>query len=284
MAPVVVASVGDVSGGVLSTINVVAGSLTGLQAGVVDVVSGGVAGAQVGVVSVTAGGLRGLQASVVGVATGDVAGAQTSVVNVAGGGAFAGAQVGVLNIGGDVAGAQVGVVNIAGNVKGTQIGVLNIAGTSTAPIGLVNAITKGAFRTSVWAGETNVVNLALKLGSKNVYSYAVAGLNPRAGGIYSLGLGLGLKLDFGRWYGQLESDVSSMYAFSRPLMGDALQVNERLVVGYQLFDVFSVYAGPQFTQIVSFTGADVSGRTSFGLSPSQGVRLAPGLVLGVQLL
>lgn len=276
-------SSGDVRGLIGAPVTVVAGSMTGLQTGAFNFASNGVVGGQVSAANVALNGVVGLQAGAVNVATGSVFGGQASALNVVTG-PVTGAQVGVLNVGGDVTGAQVGVLNIATTVKGTQVGLLNIAKESTAPIGLLNVITKGTFRTAVWANEMQVVNVAVKLGSRNVYSQVTGGVNPRSGTRLSLSLGLGLHLDFGPFYGELEADVGNLYEPASLFRNaNLLLLNQRLMVGYQFTPVISAFAGPSFTQVVSFTRSDVTGLTPWGFDTGPGVRLVPGFVAGAQL-
>lgn len=287
-----------VRGVVLAPVSVVSGLVLGLQAGAVNVASDGLFGAQLGAVNLAAGGAWALQGGAVNVATGGVSGAQLSAfnvatggfrglqagpVNLAGGSFVTGAQVGVLNVGGDVTGAQIGVLNIATTVKGTQVGVVNISAETTAPVGLLNIITKGRFRSAVWANETSVVNLAAKLGSRHVYSFGALGLNPRDSGHFSAVLGVGVHLDFGRFYGQFEADAGSLMSLARPVPGHSLVVSERVVIGYQFADAFSVFAGPSMTQLVSFNNADVTRYTPWGVDLRSGSRLVPGFVIGAQL-
>jgi hypothetical protein len=204
------------------------------------------------------------------------------VANVASGDTF-GAQVGVVNVGGDVVGAQIGVLNIASTVKGTQVGVLNIAGESTAPVGLLNIITRGRFRAAAWASETSVANVSVKLGSKHVYSFGVAGFSPWGQARIGLGLGVGVQVDVGRFYGQLEADVRTLSTPSRLFQTASLQVTQRLVLGWQVTEAFSLFAGPSFSQLTAFDGSDLTAATPFGVSTSPNVRLVPGVVVGAQL-
>lgn len=297
-AGVALISTQRVRGVVFAPVTVVSGLMLGVQAGTVNVASDGLFGVQAGAVNVAAGGAWALQGGAVNIASGGVSGAQLSAFNLATGGfrglqggafnlapgAFvSGAQLGVLNVGGDVTGAQIGVVNIATTVKGTQIGVVNVATESDAPIGLLNVITNGRFRAAVWANETQVVNVSAKLGNKNVFSFVTLGLNPRSGGRALAALGLGLHLDFGRFYGQLEAEAGNLYSFGRPFVTDTFVANQRLLVGYQFVDAFSVFAGPSLTQVVSFTRSDVTQVTPWGLELGQGSRLVPGFVIGAQL-
>ncbi|MCU0696592.1 MAG: caspase family protein [Myxococcaceae bacterium] len=296
-AGVTVVSTGAVRGVVGAPVTVVGGSMQGLAMGVVDVVGDGLAGGSLAAVNVAARGVLGLQAGVVNVGTGGVRGVQAGVVDVAHGGfggfqagvvnaAFGdglGAQMGVVNVGGDVVGAQVGVLNIASTVKGTQVGVVNIAGESTAPVGLLNVITRGRFRAAAFTGETSVANVSLKLGSKHVYSFGVASYSPWDTGRLGLGLGLGVQVNVGDFYGQLESDVRSLSQPSRLFSSQQLLVTQRFVVGWQFSESFSVFAGPSFAQLISFDGSDPAPLTPWGFSTSSTVRLVPGVTVGVQL-
>jgi hypothetical protein len=296
-AGVVVVSTGGVRGLLAAPVTVVGDSMLGLSLGAVHVVgngfggaqlsavnvaNGGVVGAQAGAVNVGTGGVRGLQAGAVSFAQGGFAGFQGSVTNVALGDTL-GAQVGVLNIGGDVVGAQVGVLNIASTVKGTQVGVLNIAKESTAPVGLLNVITKGQFRAAAFASETAVANLTVKLGSRHVYSFGIASYAPWDTGRVGLGLGLGVQVSLGNFYGQLEGDVRTLSQPTRLFQSQNLLTTQRLVVGWQVTEAFSVFAGPSFSQLVSFDGSDPAPLSPWGFSTSSRVRLVPGLTIGVQL-
>ncbi|MDX2010648.1 MAG: caspase family protein [Myxococcaceae bacterium] len=270
------------SGGQVGAVNVAAGGVRGLQAGAVSVAQGGFTGLQAGAVNVATGGVRGVQVAAVSVAQGGFSGFQAGAANAALGDGL-GAQVGVVNVGGDVVGAQVGVLNIASSVKGTQVGVLNIAGESSAPVGLLNVITRGRFRAAVFAGETSVANVSVKLGSKHVYSFGIASYSPWDAGRLGFGLGLGVQVNVGSFYGQLEGDVRSLSAPSRLFSSQQVLTTQRFVVGWQLGEAFSVFAGPSFSQLVSFDGTDPAPLTPWGFSPSSRVRLVPGVTVGVQL-
>ncbi len=282
---VALVSTGDVMGVTAATVNVTAGSLTGLHLAVASIVAGDVLGGQLGVLNVASGRASGLQLGVGNVAVGGFAGVQGSVANVAWG-ESTGAQLGVLNIGGDVSGAQVGLLNIAKTVRGTQVGLLNIAQESDAPVGLLNIITRGKLHLAAWADETSVANVAVKLGSPNVYSFAVGGVNPRALNgktVFSLGLGIGVRARFGRWYGELEASYESLTPVSSTLTTTGFDANARLNLGFQLVDGVAVFAGPQLGTFVSF-GPDLRGLTPWGFDVSSRVRLVPGVVLGAQFL
>ncbi len=267
------------TGLVVAPVTIVSSRVSGAEVGAANVATAGLFGAQVGAANVAIGDSVALQAGAANVTLGHFSGLQGSAANVVGGNVV-GAQVGLLNIGGDVVGAQLGVVNIAGTVRGAQLGLVNVAKDASAPIGLVNVMREGRFRASVWGGEASVVNAALKLGTRRVYSHVVAGWNPR-GTHLSYGLGLGLHVDVGRFYGQLEADVLTVSTASR-LTTKGLQTTQRFVVGYQVIEAFSVYAGPSFSQLVPIGGADLSPVAPWAFAAGD-VRLVPEFVVGVQL-
>jgi hypothetical protein len=264
-------TVGDLNGWSISTVGIVSGEMNGAQTALVSVAGGRATGAQVGLASV-AGSFLGVQTGLLSIAPGD----------------STGAQLGLLNVGGDVVGTQIGLLNIAHTVKGAQLGLLNIAAESTAPIGLLNIVTRGKFNVAVWANETSVVNLGLKLGSAHVYSFAVGGINPRGAGgriTLSAGLGLGVRARFGeRFYGELEGTVEDLLLTGPVWSNSGLSTGARLNVGFQIFEKLAVFAGPQFHTHVAFNNADVKTFSPWGFDVSPSVRLVPGFVVGVQAL
>jgi hypothetical protein len=242
---------------------------------------------QASTANITIGRMSGVQLSAANYAGGGFSGLQASAANVAGGESW-GAQVGVLNIGGDVTGAQIGVLNIAKSVSGTQIGVINIAQTSDAPIGLINIITRGNIHLAAWLNETSVANVAFKAGGKNVYGFLMGGLNPRgANGRINLsyGMGIGMRLRFGKFYGELEGSFEDLHQPGLPWQSSVFSTGARLNVGYQLFERMAVFAGPQFhTHVAINTMQDVRTLSPWGFDVSDRVRLVPGFVIGAQFL
>jgi hypothetical protein len=213
-------------------------------------------------------------------------GAQIGLVDVATGQVM-GSQIGLLNIGGTVTGMQLGLLNIAKSVRGLQLGLLNIAQTSDAPVGLLNIITKGEYHLTAWTNETSVANLALKIGGEHVYSVLTAGFNPRGNGkpSFSYGLGLGFRVRFGHWYGEVEASADSVRSLGGPLTAEnALSTGLRVNVGYQLAGAVAVFAGPQLYTLIGFEGTQVQSLAPWGFALSDRVKLVPGAVLGLQFL
>jgi hypothetical protein len=126
------------------------------------------------------------------------------------------------------------------------------------------------------------------VGGKNVYSFAMAGVNPRgANGRINLsyGLGLGLRLRFGPWYGELEGSFEDLHQVGVAWSPSVVSTGARLNVGYQLFERMAVFAGPQLHTHVALTSLqDVRTLSPWGIDVSNTVRLVPGFVIGAQFL
>jgi hypothetical protein len=262
---------GEVVGFTAAPLTISTQKMTGLHFAAASIVNAPFIGGQFGVANYVSG-LTGLQAA---------------VANFSGGESF-GAQIGVLNIGGDITGAQVGVLNIASRVTGTQVGLLNISQSNDNPVGLLNIVRKGQVNFALWTNETSIINLALKLGGSHVYSILLGGVNPRGtkGEIHvSYGLGLGVRLAFGRWYGELEGTYETLYRLNSPIDEYLLSTGLHLNVGYHLFEKLSVFAGPQLQTLVGVSSTQlVRNLSPWGFDVAEQVRLVPGFVLGVQFL
>lgn len=184
---------GDLRGAQASVgANVAGGEVRGLQGTVGgNLAVGELRGGQVSVgVNIAGRDVRGAQLTVgANLAAGHVRGAQLAAgVNVAE--SVTGAQISILNIGGDVDGGQIGLVNIAKDVKGTQIGLLNIANdVDGVPIGLLSIVKRGRHDLSVFATESDPLNVDFKLGSRSMYTVAGLGTNGTQQHYAALGLG-----------------------------------------------------------------------------------------------
>lgn len=279
-------SMGESRGVSIAPVMVHLGDTYGLEAGAVSVVKGDFTGVQASAVNIVTGRARGPQFSTVNIVGGSFGGAQFGTVN----GAFGdvtGGQFGLLNIGGDVVGTQIGLLNIAKSVKGLQLGLLNIAQESSAPVGLLNIITRGKLRLAAWGSETNAVNLALKVGGSHVYSFLVAGVNPRVvetNPHFSYGLGLGVHVTSGRWFGEIEGSFEDVHRFGgRAFESQAFDVTARVNIGFQIAEKFGVFAGPQLHTHIAMATEDVRVLSSIGVDLSSRVRLVPGIVVGLQV-
>jgi hypothetical protein len=302
---------GDTSGLLVAPgVNVVRGRFEGLQAAGVNVASGEVLVGQVaagvnvagstlwgvqlaGGLNVTGGDFDGFQgAAGFNVTRGAVRGAQWAVgLNHAG--SVTGAQVALLNVGGDITGAQVGLVNVAKVVTGVQLGLVNVSEeVRGVPLGLLSFEKKGQFHVEAWASDIQLTNLAVKFGGKYVYTTLLAGLGPDDRlQRYSLGLGLGVHLPLGERF-WLDGDVagSTVLRVSAPFTSSAnLLTQGRLMLGFNLFERFALFAGPTYNAFFAWRDED---RFTLSTLPVRQQRLGlstttvqywPGVQLGVRI-
>jgi len=195
----------------------------------------------------------------------------------------------VVNVGGDIVGAQVGVVNIARRVRGTQIGVVNYADEMDgAPLGIFSFVRKGRINVDVWASDTSVANIALKTGSKHVYSILALGFQPSFGDNpyrWSPGIGIGGHIPFGSKYINIEA-LSFGINEGEAWTEDVHMVNKlRLIGGWEATPNISVFAGLTLNVFVSEVN-DGSHIATGSFYDHEGkdkwVRMWPGFVAGVQ--
>ncbi|MBN2527708.1 MAG: hypothetical protein JXR76_15055 [Deltaproteobacteria bacterium] len=244
--------------------NVVTGDGTGFQgSGLVNVTSGAMNGFQAtGLVNVSKKGGKGVQASgVANVATGD----------------FKGLQLSLVNVGTHVTGAQVGLINIASkSMKGAALGLINFAGD-------------GIFAPTIWVSPASMVNLGLKMGTRNVYSLLGAGVHPVGDDKRtSLAFGFGVHGDVSKrlW---LEFDLMHNRLHDRKFDFESCDVDfieqARLNLGFRFADDFSLYAGPTLDVLVSEV-RDESGFATFythtDKSSDTSVAISLGLTAGIQ--
>ncbi len=274
--------------------NVAGGKVTGAQvSGAVNVAAHDLTGWQVtGGANVASGDVRGWQVSGgVNVAKGEVHGAQiTGGVSYAD--KLAGAQISVLNIGGDVDGAQVGVVNIARKVRGLQLGVLNISSEMEgAPIGVLSLVGNGQFHVQAYASDIALTNVALKLGSKHVYSIVTVGHQPgdAKSRRWLTGLGIGGHIPLGRFYVDIDGITSSGGLDVFGSRDELLLSQLRLIGGFQVAPRFSVFGGVTGNVLVEWEnrsgdklGLDAAPRWEEQNSHNT-VSIWPGLVAGIQI-
>jgi len=276
---------GSVGGAQLAGVaNVAGGRVEAAQfAGVANVAGESVRGVQwSGVTNVAGGPVTGAQGSgAVNLAAGDVRGMQLSgAVNVADG-ALYGGQFSVVNVAGDVRGAQIGVVNVARRVRGVQLGLVNVSEDIIGlPIGLVNVVEEGQRDVMAWASYRPVegedfgqqLNLGFKLGSRFVHTLVVAGTRTAtfsdfedAADDWFAGVGVGGHIPIGDFF----VDIDALSGVFNPPLTDHdplhMQSQLRLTLGYEVFDLFSLFVGAAATH-------------EFG-EPGRGVRMscvAPG--------
>ncbi|MFC1718725.1 hypothetical protein ACFL6S_34050 [Candidatus Poribacteria bacterium] len=268
---------GAIKGGQIGNVNYVADSFNGPQIGNVNYIGGAIKGGQMGNVNYVGDSIHGFQIGTV------------NYVNYIGSNINRGAQIGVVNVGGEIAGSQIGVVNIARKVRGAQIGVVNYADEMDgAPVGIFSFVRKGQIHMDVWASDTSMANIALKTGSKHVYSILAAGYQPPLGDDpyrWSTGIGIGGHIPFGSKFVNIEA-LSFHVNEDKAWENDLHMINKlRLIGGWEVNPKLSVFAGLTLNVFVSeVNDGDHIATGSFYDHDGDDtwVRMWPGFVAGVQ--
>ncbi len=209
---------GPVVGAQLATVNLVKGSVRGVQLGLVDFDIGDVVGAQLALVAVVHGHMHGAQLSLVNYARRGFEGAQLSLLNL-GLGDSTGAQVGLVNHEqGNIRGAQLGLVNVATGRANFQLGLVNYADRSDASIGLLSFVRHG--RTSVdltGTIDSSLLFASVTHGGKYVHNILGVGMRANPGDTrFAMQYGVGVRALSNRWL-RLDIDVLSQNVYNNDL-------------------------------------------------------------------
>jgi len=145
-----------------------------------------------------------------------------------------GVQAGTINIAQKIQGAQAGLVNVADESQGVQVGLVNVARTSNVSIGLLNFIGDGLHRVDVWTDTSSVANVALKLGSKQVYTLLGVGVVNTSQDWLTTGGGLGVHLDVKPVWFEVDGSAWGLFSPTRGVAPGVLG-RVRAQVGVDLF-------------------------------------------------
>jgi hypothetical protein len=282
-------------------VSVARGDGGGVQlSGLVSYSAGNWRGAQLGTLNV-AQGMTGAQLAAINVGA-DVAGLQLGAVNVAG--RATGLQLSAVNVAGESAGLQVGAVNVARHARGFQFGAVNVVDQHDGEaFGVVTIARNGLHELAVYTSDTMAANLALRLGTRHLYTSFMAGIHPgdanngrdplrlsRGDRRYGAGMGVGWRfgLDLGRLEA-LELEASAMQTTGDLSTADnmPLVTGLRLQAAVHLAPHLSLFGGPSANVAVGWNDhdADVGLGALEQVHRSGGttVRIYPGFVVGVQL-
>jgi hypothetical protein len=259
--------------------------------------------------NVAASSFRGTQISSGANVAGMMRGTQIAPVNLAGAGH--GLQLGVVNGALEQSGSQIGVLNLAGHGHGINVGVINVARELNGEaIGVLNLIGNGIHSLAAYATDSMLANLALKLGSRHLYTSIQFGYQPgndtpasdpehfqyksrRYG--YGLGIGYRQPVSLGRLqFFEIEaSEMNVRSRFASEAYGfdsgdrNALLTSLRLLVGIQIYSRLTAIAGISENVAVGWGGWDLDIGSGFieavQRSGKTTVREYPGLLIGVQL-
>ena len=262
-------------------LNVIGGDLDSFQvAGGGNVVGGTVAGVQAAVGSnlaardlkgwQIAGGLnfvggtvhgQSLQTAGGGNIAGHLEGTQLSLFgNIALGRdvSTARAQIAAVNIAHGRIGTQIGILNVAGHVERAQIGALNISGRmSGIPIGLINFVKDNPLHLQFWSSDTELANLAIRIGSRHAYSLFMVGSYPYNDwdrGSFGFGMGghiplskqLFLNIDAVTRPVFYTHDLEDWWVHEHTLLNKL-----RLTVGWEQHRWLSIFGGVSLNVLVS---------------------------------
>jgi hypothetical protein len=287
-------ALGEFRGAQLGDItNVALGSMRGLQISMVNWTGADLRGAQIGVVNYNKGGFRGTQVGVINASRFQSTGPQVGVVNVAG--QLRGPTIGVINVGGDVDGLQLGVVNVARKVRGLQLGVVNVGeSVSGGSVGLLSVIGDGYHDVALWGSDVLPTNLAIKLGSRHVYTLLGGGVGRSDKDdnttLFGLHFGLGVHVTPGleRFFLDIDA-VTTQFATEDDWIDDSgTFASARVTAGYRLLRYLSLTAGLAYNIDVRKT-SDMFERPGLGwlehkqTSGSWEIRQFPGFLLGLQV-
>jgi hypothetical protein len=200
-------------------------------------------------------------------------------------------------------GVQLGLVNVAGEVtkRSVQIGLVNYSDkVGNASVGLINIHKKGKHTLDVWTTDFAIINVGTKLGGDYVYSILGFSFQPRVhpdnpeDSVYwgpVIGLGGKIPIKNGGFLA-LEWVIHAMFD-ETPKIGETVSTSPnviqqlRLVGGYEINDLLTVFAGPAIN--INMGGTEIWGISylpesatfaEFDPPPSQ---IAVGFAAGVEL-
>ena len=207
---------------------------------------------------------------------------------------YAGTQIGLANIALGGIGTQIGVLNIAGHVSTAQVGLLNVSGRmSGIPIGLLSFVKDNPLHLQLWGSDTEVANLAIRIGSRHVYSLLMVGSYPHGDlGRWSSGFGIGGHIPLSRRFFLNVDFITRQVGYTDGSEEDTWWYDEhtvlnklRLGFGWERHKWFSIFGGVSLNFLVS----DRWDTSDFGYgfdrvyrSDDTTVRIWPGFFAGVQ--
>jgi hypothetical protein len=220
---------------------------------------------------------------------GRMSGVQTSVgLNWAG--TAHGAQLSLINVGGDVVGTQVGLINVAGKMSGLQLGLLNVTKEmeSGLPVGLLSLVGNGQFHVEAYGSDVNFANVALKVGSRHLYTTLVVGMGAFGGSRgpshWSMGLGLGAHVPVSqRFFLDVDAVTSGVSTWDASFTSDRLLHQLRVMGGLQLAKRFALIGGPSFNLLHSVNDEDTTGLSRLSRPGPRKFIMWPGVQVGVRL-
>lgn len=205
---------------------------------------------------------------------------------------------GIMNTGRSLSGIQLaGTANISDRAEGIQIGLINIAREfEGVPIGVLSIYGNGRKNIDTWTNETGFTHVGLKFGTTEVYNMISVGYNTFIDDrdIWSLGWSIGYYRTLDEaWDRPNLDDYFSIHDFTYQNIQDGEwsaklnnQISYRYLLGKQISDQFSIYAGPTLNLLISreennddYTLYNITSSNRSGVD----YRFWAGITAGVQL-
>ncbi|HVE81281.1 MAG TPA: caspase family protein [Myxococcales bacterium] len=236
-------------------------------------------------VALAGGSVRGLQlGGFLAGAGASSSGAQISLaLNVARAG-WTGAQISLTNLADAPVGLQLGLVNVARHATGVQLGLVNVSDDiDGAPVGVVNVVRNGQLHGEAYADDVEPVNVAIKMGSRRVFSTIFVG-----GGrsqTFRYGVSVGLHVGDRLW-ADFDGGCSGLHTVAEPLVYTNTLSFGRAVVGWQVWPQLAVFGGASanvFIRYVPEAPAQASYFPPLFILAGGVVNIWPGLILGARL-
>lgn len=196
-------------------------------------------------------------------------------------------MAGAVNVAsGDFRGIQAsGFLNIADTFHGLQLGIINVANKHRGvPIGLFNYVHEVGVRMDTWVDDTGLVTLAARSGNRHVASYLGAATYAH-NGTQRGGVLFGLGYDAFP-HNRIRTSLDAMY-YTLSFTDLTALLKLRFVVGVQIIEGVSVFAGPTFNAYASPEDKRyrLTSRSSYDSKRSNTwYQLWPGFVAGIRLL
>jgi hypothetical protein len=182
-----------------------------------------------------------------------------------------------------------GLFNYTRKLKGVQIGLFNVADTSSGySIGLINWVKNGYHQISLSTNESFPFNVALKTGSRQLYTALLysANLSPNHQ-LTAIGIGFGRDFKLGPSL-SLQPEINSRYVYQGDWSYKNILNRVELNVAYRFNRWLAIHAGPAFNMYYSaqkqpLMDYDFIGHQSSSFTMGQKTRGWLGWNLGLSL-
>jgi hypothetical protein len=239
-------------------INTIGRNLSGIQTGFINSIGDNAHFLQLGFINSVGKGMLGFQLGFINSIEKNLIGCQVGFLNssrtVAGLGlgfinasrTVTGSQIGFLNASRSMAGLQVGFINSVRTLSGVQFGFINSVRSVSdgVPVGFLSFVRNGGLKAlELSLTEMYPVNLALKIGIREFYSFPMISWNPNRTNDVAFGFGFGSNITINDEY-FFNPEFSSHFLLSENF--DRFQ-SMSASFGYRLTENVDLLLGPTLT-------------------------------------